>query len=343
MEERFGVVPSHPRWTAIHSSKYCSSRNSGDKSLFSSLKLYIISNFPTTISLSITIKSHILSSVPAHYLYYFFVFHTHFSPIFYIDKFNHTLFHNLHIHSHYLANMKFQSSIVLAILAISTNASPMPAEVKAGTTAATGINVQAFTDTKGGAAPPVIQSTGDRPFSVNGDTFVNSGVALQRSCDVQNNACATEINSGKETGAVSDCNAQQQECTALVKTTAASITAQKVNGAASTGSEVSKGNATSNAQPAKANENANTSNSCGAVAVEAAKKGANNATANTGAAKTGATNGTPTGGAVLPDGRVAQNAVATDFNVLASKFKSTVVKGDCKFYVLQQSHSNYTD
>lgn len=31
---------------------------------------------------------------------------------------------------------------------------------------------------------------------------------------------------------------------------------------------------------------------------------------------------------VLPDGRIKQNAVATDFDVLASVFKSAVVKGD---------------
>ena len=45
-------------------------------------------------------------------------------------------------------------------------------------------NVQTFTGTLGGAAPPVISSAGDRPFSVNGDTFVNAAAALQRSCSV---------------------------------------------------------------------------------------------------------------------------------------------------------------
>lgn len=48
---------------------------------------------------------------------------------------------------------------------------------------------------------------------------------------------------------------------------------------------------------------------------------------------TPATNGTAAGNAtavaaVLPDGRIAQGAVPEDFNVLASKFKSAVVKGD---------------
>lgn len=45
-------------------------------------------------------------------------------------------------------------------------------------------NVQTFTGTLGGAPPPVISSAGTRPFSVNGDTFVNAGAALQRSCSV---------------------------------------------------------------------------------------------------------------------------------------------------------------
>ncbi|KAH8651596.1 hypothetical protein BGZ60DRAFT_358782, partial [Tricladium varicosporioides] len=83
-----------------------------------------------------------------------------------------------------------------------------------GATAATGTNVQTFTGTLGGAAPPVISSAGTRPFSVNGATFVNAGAALQRSCAVQNNACANAVNSGALTGSVGDCNAQEQACNA---------------------------------------------------------------------------------------------------------------------------------
>jgi hypothetical protein len=49
-------------------------------------------------------------------------------------------------------------------------------------------NVQIFTGTLGGAPPPVISSAGDRPFSVNGNTFVNAGAALQRSCSVSTSA-----------------------------------------------------------------------------------------------------------------------------------------------------------
>jgi hypothetical protein len=76
-------------------------------------------------------------------------------------------------------------------------------------------NVQAFTGTLGGAAPAVQESSGDRPFSVNGATFVNGGAALQRSCAVQNTACSNAVNSGALAGkSVADCNAQEAACNA---------------------------------------------------------------------------------------------------------------------------------
>lgn len=58
-------------------------------------------------------------------------------------------------------------------------------------------NLQTFTGSLGAAAPAVTNS-GDstRPFEVNGDTFVKEAAALQRSCDVQFNACANKANSG---------------------------------------------------------------------------------------------------------------------------------------------------
>ncbi|PQE20468.1 hypothetical protein CJF30_00001802 [Rutstroemia sp. NJR-2017a BBW] len=68
--------------------------------------------------------------------------------------------------------------------------------------------------TLGGAPPPVISSTGTRPFSVNGDTFVGEGAALQRSCSVQHNACATAANSGSISGGVAQCETQEQACNA---------------------------------------------------------------------------------------------------------------------------------
>ena len=80
----------------------------------------------------------------------------------------------------------------------------------------TGTNIQTFTGTLGGAPPPVVSSTGDRPFSVNGNTFVNSGAALQRSCSIQHNACADAANSGSLAGGVGQCDAQENACNALI-------------------------------------------------------------------------------------------------------------------------------
>jgi hypothetical protein len=60
----------------------------------------------------------------------------------------------------------------------------------------------------------VVSSAGDRPFSVNGDTFVGSGAALGRSCDVQHNACANAANAGQLPGGVQQCDQQDQECRA---------------------------------------------------------------------------------------------------------------------------------
>ncbi|EPE10702.1 hypothetical protein F503_05797 [Ophiostoma piceae UAMH 11346] len=83
------------------------------------------------------------------------------------------------------------------------------------TTAVDGVNVQLFTGTLGGPAPPVVSGTGNRPFTVNGNTFVGSGAAIGRSCDIQHNACANAANSGAITGGVSQCDAQGSECRAF--------------------------------------------------------------------------------------------------------------------------------
>ncbi|KAF2036779.1 hypothetical protein EK21DRAFT_106088 [Setomelanomma holmii] len=77
-------------------------------------------------------------------------------------------------------------------------------------------NSQSFTGALGGiAATPVVDS-GDakRPFSVKGDTFVNIGAALQRSCDQQFNACANAANGGNATFSTADCTAQKTQCSA---------------------------------------------------------------------------------------------------------------------------------
>ncbi|KAF3065080.1 hypothetical protein GL218_01984 [Daldinia childiae] len=83
-----------------------------------------------------------------------------------------------------------------------------------GGTATTGANVNAFTGSVGSAPVPVISSTADKPFSVNGAEFLNLGAAIQRACDVQKNACANAANGGDKTISVSDCDAQQQQCVA---------------------------------------------------------------------------------------------------------------------------------
>ncbi|KAL7917239.1 hypothetical protein ACQKWADRAFT_317476 [Trichoderma austrokoningii] len=95
---------------------------------------------------------------------------------------------------------------------------PVASQTGASSTSETpttsGNNVQTFTGTLGGPPPPVTSATGNRPFSVNGDTFVTVGAALQRSCSIQHNACANDANSGKLSGGVGQCDAQNSQCTA---------------------------------------------------------------------------------------------------------------------------------
>ncbi|KAI3390606.1 hypothetical protein diail_9096 [Diaporthe ilicicola] len=103
------------------------------------------------------------------------------------------------------------TSTVLATNAVSMM-STLASSASVQTAAVSGTNVQKFTGTLGGAPPPVVSSTGDRPFSVDGDTFVGSGAALGRSCDVQHNACANAANSGQLSGGVSQCDQQNTAC-----------------------------------------------------------------------------------------------------------------------------------
>ncbi|KAI0834122.1 hypothetical protein F5Y06DRAFT_301002 [Hypoxylon sp. FL0890] len=88
------------------------------------------------------------------------------------------------------------------------------ANANEGATATTGVDVNAFTGSVGSAPVPVISSNADKPFSVNGDEFLNQGAAIQRACDVQKNACANAANSGEASISVSDCDAQEQQCVA---------------------------------------------------------------------------------------------------------------------------------
>lgn len=80
--------------------------------------------------------------------------------------------------------------------------------------AASGTNIQAFTGTLGGPAPPVESTSGDRPFSVNGNTFTGEGAAISRSCDIQHNACANAANSGELDGGIAQCEQQVADCKA---------------------------------------------------------------------------------------------------------------------------------
>ncbi|KAA8570617.1 hypothetical protein EYC84_000016 [Monilinia fructicola] len=112
------------------------------------------------------------------------------------------------------------TSTITAIAAVATGSSSNASVAStasasaAPSTTATGTNVQTFTGTLGGAAPPVISSAGNRPFSVNGDTFVGEGAALQRSCSVQHNACADAANSGTLAGGEAQCETQETACNA---------------------------------------------------------------------------------------------------------------------------------
>lgn len=74
-------------------------------------------------------------------------------------------------------------------------------------------NFQSFTGALGGIAATPITDSGnpDRKFQVKGDTFVNIGAALQRSCDQQFNACANKANGGDKTLSVSACADQKSK------------------------------------------------------------------------------------------------------------------------------------
>ncbi|TVY17039.1 hypothetical protein LARI1_G003957 [Lachnellula arida] len=124
------------------------------------------------------------------------------------------------------------SSVVASSASASVKASSTPSAVKVApplppfsnsTAKATGTsstNSASSTSTSsssalGGIAAPPVTNTGDstRPFSVNGNTFVGEAAAVQRSCDVQFNACANAVNGGTLSGVtVADCQAQQDAC-----------------------------------------------------------------------------------------------------------------------------------
>ncbi|KAL5118572.1 hypothetical protein ACEQ8H_003587 [Pleosporales sp. CAS-2024a] len=102
--------------------------------------------------------------------------------------------------------MQFTTTVLALVLAASTSATVLPRAA----------NSQTFTGALGGIAATPVLASGDakRPFSVKGDTFVNIGAALQRSCDQQFNACANVANQGGAAFKLADCSAQQTQCNA---------------------------------------------------------------------------------------------------------------------------------
>ncbi|KAI6380629.1 hypothetical protein MCOR25_001565 [Pyricularia grisea] len=159
---------------------------------------------------------------------------------------------------------------------------------------AEGENVQTFTGSLGGTAPPVIKGTGNRPFSIDGDTFVNSGAALQRSCDRQKNACAQQVNSKKIQGSVADCDKQQKECVAATKGAQGAPANNNANGGDK------KAGADGNGAGANAGNgaNANAGNGANASSGNAANANSGNAAdANSGKAADANAGGAKQGGA----------------------------------------------
>lgn len=77
-------------------------------------------------------------------------------------------------------------------------------------------NLQTFTGAKGAAAPPVTGPDASGRFDVQGNTFATVAAALQRSCDIQHNACADKANQTGDLAALDQnvCQAQATACNA---------------------------------------------------------------------------------------------------------------------------------
>ncbi|KAF8754059.1 hypothetical protein RHS01_06335 [Rhizoctonia solani] len=63
-----------------------------------------------------------------------------------------------------------------------------------------------------------LSHSGGKGFLINGDSFINKNGALQRSCDIQKNACADAANSSgnKAPLTVAACETQAQQCSAAI-------------------------------------------------------------------------------------------------------------------------------
>ncbi|KAG9102611.1 hypothetical protein FRC06_001654 [Ceratobasidium sp. 370] len=77
-------------------------------------------------------------------------------------------------------------------------------------------NLQKFTGTLGGAPPAV--TAGGRGFVVQGNSFLNKSTALQRSCDIQRNACLDAANrsGNKAPLTITACENQGTACSAAI-------------------------------------------------------------------------------------------------------------------------------
>ncbi|KAL3427335.1 hypothetical protein PVAG01_00844 [Phlyctema vagabunda] len=113
------------------------------------------------------------------------------------------------------------STVTVDAPAATTAAATSAAATSAAATAvATGAATSDSTDAASGSAvggveAPEIKDSGnaDRPFEVNGNTFVNESAAKQRACDVQFNACAN-ASRGATDFSFDDCSAQKTTCDA---------------------------------------------------------------------------------------------------------------------------------
>ncbi|KAI9176007.1 hypothetical protein H9P43_006371 [Blastocladiella emersonii ATCC 22665] len=138
---------------------------------------------------------------------------------------------------------------------------------------ATGKNVQTFTGALfGKPAPPVNFVSGARPFEVrvngqlNGD-FLNAAAALGRSCDVQKNQCADEVNRQRagRSASVGQCDQQNAQCKAAIpagEAAAAKLQAGNGNnlGGGNAGGNTGNGNNAGNGNNNAGNGNNNAGN-----------------------------------------------------------------------------------
>jgi hypothetical protein len=145
-------------------------------------------------------RDEVASLIPfnsSHSLYFLQALVAYFTSILY--SFSPT---RLKIFTHHILKMLFTTPFLATLFLGVASAAVLPTRQA---------NSQSFTGALGGiAATPILDSgNAGRPFSVKGDTFVNLGAALQRSCDQQFNACANAANGRKAAFSTAQCTAQK--------------------------------------------------------------------------------------------------------------------------------------